>query len=408
LGSSPLYQTGFSKKSEARADARAAGNLLYDGIHTYTYDAENRIVSVDSGSGGTYVYNADGKRVGKVVGANVTYFIYGSDGQVVAERDAGNNWIHTYAHFGGQLLAFYNGTSTAFYHHDHLGSSRLITLYSAGSYSIADNMDYLPFGEQATGGTASTHKFTGKERDSESGLDNFGARYLNSTIGRFMTPDEPLLDQRATAPQSWNLYSYVRNNPIVFRDLDGATCTQDSQGNFHGDTCDKDTETGKKPQEVTVNEQTDKNERLKGWFKGFGNMLAPWLNRNQYCPGCGFLTPTFYPANYQQAKGMRDFDIDMQFVGFAAPMEIVGEFSLYRDITIPGSIPNIETDVTVSQFGSTLESAGYTKSVSANGTATIYSKGDLTYSVYPKATTTGGPTAQVKLNGEVIGKIRLK
>ena len=37
------------------------------------------------------------------------------------------------------------------------------------------------------------HKFTGKERDSESGLDNFGARYDSSQYGRFMTPDEPLL-----------------------------------------------------------------------------------------------------------------------------------------------------------------------------------------------------------------------
>ncbi len=43
------------------------------------------------------------------------------------------------------------------------------------------------------------HKFTGKERDSESGLDNFGARYNSSTMGRFMTPD-PLLNSRVPRP----------------------------------------------------------------------------------------------------------------------------------------------------------------------------------------------------------------
>jgi RHS repeat-associated protein len=62
------------------------------------------------------------------------------------------------------------------------------------------------------------HKFTGKERDGESGLDNFGARYFGSSLGRFMSPDPPLMDQHIADPQSWNLYSYVRNNPVSFVD----------------------------------------------------------------------------------------------------------------------------------------------------------------------------------------------
>jgi hypothetical protein len=61
-----------------------------------------------------------------------------------------------------------------------------MTFYSAGSYSIAENMDYLPFGEQVTGGTATTHKFAGKERDPESGHDNFGARYNSSNLGLWL------------------------------------------------------------------------------------------------------------------------------------------------------------------------------------------------------------------------------
>lgn len=67
-----------------------------------------------------------------------------------------------------------------------------------------------------------TYKFTGKERDSESGLDNFGARYNASTMGRFMTPDPGNAGVVNSDPQSWNAYSYVRNNPVNLTDPTGA------------------------------------------------------------------------------------------------------------------------------------------------------------------------------------------
>jgi len=59
------------------------------------------------------------------------------------------------------------------------------------------------------------YNFTGKERDAESGLDNFGKRYHASTMGRFMTPDPiMIMKQKLTDPQQWNMYSYSRNNPL--------------------------------------------------------------------------------------------------------------------------------------------------------------------------------------------------
>jgi RHS repeat-associated protein len=61
---------------------------------------------------------------------------------------------------------------------------------------------------------------TGKERDAESGNDYFEARYYSSAMGRFMSPDAPV-DQHPADPQSWNLYSYVRNNPLSSIDQDG-------------------------------------------------------------------------------------------------------------------------------------------------------------------------------------------
>src|SRR6267143_6143801 len=95
-----------------------------------------------------------------------------------------------------------------------------------------------------------SYKFTGKERDSESGLDNFVARYDSSSMGRFMSPDP--MGGHPQDPQTLNRYAYVRNNPVSLTDptcLDfyltcqqnkdnGSTCqgghvgTTDDKGNF--------------------------------------------------------------------------------------------------------------------------------------------------------------------------------
>ena len=72
----------------------------------------------------------------------------------------------------------------------------------------------------------SRSRYTGKERDPESGNDYFGARYYASTMGRFMSPDwsakeEPVPYATMGDPQSLNLYAYVRNNPLRGVDPDG-------------------------------------------------------------------------------------------------------------------------------------------------------------------------------------------
>jgi RHS repeat-associated protein len=85
----------------------------------------------------------------------------------------------------------------------------------------------------------SPFNITGKERDSESGLDNFIARYNSSSLGRFMSPD-PGNDsgfENQDDPQSWNAYSYVRNNPLNLTDPDGRdykVCVDNGNG---GQSC---------------------------------------------------------------------------------------------------------------------------------------------------------------------------
>jgi RHS repeat-associated protein len=117
-----------------------------------------------------------------------------------------------------------DASNVAYYHGDQIGSSRLTSNYwGYPSWSGT----YTPFGQDVNAQATTNHyKFTGKERDSETGLDYFGARYYGSNMGRWMSPDWAA---NATAvpyadfgdPQSLNLYSYVRNNPLAKADADG-------------------------------------------------------------------------------------------------------------------------------------------------------------------------------------------
>ena len=65
------------------------------------------------------------------------------------------------------------------------------------------------------------YKFTGKERDAESGLDNFGKRFYGSSLARFTSPDPLDTSAHPANPQSWNRYTYTFNNPLKFVDIQG-------------------------------------------------------------------------------------------------------------------------------------------------------------------------------------------
>jgi RHS repeat-associated protein len=66
-----------------------------------------------------------------------------------------------------------------------------------------------------------TTHFTGKERDAETGLDYFGARYYSGAQGRFSSPDPLLNSGKPSNPQSWNRYTYTLNNPLRYVDPTG-------------------------------------------------------------------------------------------------------------------------------------------------------------------------------------------
>ena len=101
---------------------------------------------------------------------------------------------------------------------------------------------------------------TGKERDAESGLDYFGARYYGSNMGRFMSPDwsvkiEPVPYSKLDNPQSLNLYSYTLNNPLSNVDTDGHACSG-ILGNTGSGFCTRATEYGKIDANPAIQSQT--------------------------------------------------------------------------------------------------------------------------------------------------------
>jgi RHS repeat-associated protein len=150
---------------------------------TYNYDAENRLTTT---AGVTYTYDGDGQRVKK---SNGTLYWGGTSSDALAETDLSGTLLEEYIYFNGKRVARREPAgSVRYYVSDHLGSASVIT-DSTGL--IRSESDYYPYGGEIviTSGDTNHYKFTGKERDSESGLDNFGARYDSSALGRFMTPD---------------------------------------------------------------------------------------------------------------------------------------------------------------------------------------------------------------------------
>jgi RHS repeat-associated protein len=204
------------------------GNLKSYGPYQLAYEGDGR---VSSASGvlpsARFEYDGEGRRVR-------TYSC--ADMAVCNLRSGASTTVYVYDAFG-RLAAEYSPnpaqSGTSYLTLDHLGSLRLETNASGQQIKCSD---YLPFGEEIPAGYGSRSscfgdtdnriRFTGKERDAETGLDNFGARYFSAFQGRFTSPDPSSGGIAIADPQSWNLYSYVRNRPTRYVDINGNWATE--------------------------------------------------------------------------------------------------------------------------------------------------------------------------------------
>jgi RHS repeat-associated protein len=169
-----------------------------------------------------YIYDAEGRRVAKLSGTTVTNeYLFDTEGNQQIELNGSGTVLHTNLYAGGKLIATYQGTNTYFHFTDWLGTRR----YEANSAgAMTETCTNLPFGDsQVCTGTpdATEQHFTGKEHDSESGLDYFGARYYANVLGRWVSTDSAIITLDAFDPQTWNRYSYAFNKPVTLVDPNG-------------------------------------------------------------------------------------------------------------------------------------------------------------------------------------------
>lgn len=199
------------------------GNMTSDGTHTYQYNYNNRLVSMDNGATATYKYDALNRRIQKVVVEPVetTTNYYYCGNQVIEERDSSNVVQATYL-FGisvDDVLQMQRGSNTYYYHKNHLGS--VVALTNANG-NLVERYEYDPYGQptvfdatdnvlnQSAIGNAIL--FTSRDYDYETGLYYYRFRTMHPGLGRFMQQDPMMF------VNGLNMYNYVWNNPLYFID----------------------------------------------------------------------------------------------------------------------------------------------------------------------------------------------
>jgi len=222
----------------------------YNRVSSLTYDTAGNVTTIPGTGGGSYAFNAE-NLITSAASVNYTYdgdnervekssgkiYWRGVDGAVLDETDltgsVTNSNLNEYVYFNGERVARRDSSNNViFYVNDQVGSARSIAEVPAGTRTatLCFDTDYTPFGNQRAPivNTCTTnYKFTGQELDTESSLYNFNARFYASFQGRFMSPDPGNLGADTMHPQSWNMYSYVLNNPLRFIDPLGLFCVWD-------------------------------------------------------------------------------------------------------------------------------------------------------------------------------------
>ena len=260
----------ITAQDEQRYEIQELGENLY-GVE-YGWALENEDEQNKVGSSGVYKrrYRWNERNLMQESSENrqSVYYRYGADGQRALKSSNQSetlyfntmwSWLHNssayntereskHIYLGSErLVTRTNGAgtqgntytaqvSTYYYHSDHLGSAQLITDNEGKEY---ERIEYTPYGEYWIEKRAPEHrtlpfKFTGKERDEETGLYYYGARYLDPKTGRWLSADPALGEYMAGSNSgaggiynqvNFNLYHYAGNNPIKYTDPDGKKLT---------------------------------------------------------------------------------------------------------------------------------------------------------------------------------------
>jgi RHS repeat-associated protein len=199
------------------------GNLLSDGINTYTYNSANQLTGFDGqGLHASFAYDGLGDRLQQTIGGvPINYAVDINSALPQVLQDGTDSYI-----YGVGNLSQINGSNTDYFLTDALGSTRQL-VNAADQLTLAENYD--PFGNTiaSMGSDSSIFGFTGQQTDSSS-LQYLRARYYNPATAEFITRDTWSGD--SNNPLSLNHWAYTDDNPVNRTDRSGRCWYIDAQG----------------------------------------------------------------------------------------------------------------------------------------------------------------------------------
>ena len=229
------YQTGQFNRVSATASANygydANGNMTTKAegkeLWRFTWDYENRLTMASTRRQTMrYRYDALGRRVQRYFAGTKenTKFIY--DGQdVLVDDNSGTLTKYINGEGIDNKLRVQTGSDVKYFLADHLGSTNALTDTSG---NITSSASYDSFGN-ATGNLSTRYQFTGREFDNFTGLQYSRARFYDANLGRFISED-PIGFRGGDI----NLYGYVINNPVTYKDPSGLDITVIENGSTSG------------------------------------------------------------------------------------------------------------------------------------------------------------------------------
>jgi RHS repeat-associated protein len=224
-GDSVTFNAGMNHKLDGSTVYDAAGNIIQDVAHHYTYDAEGNLLNVDSGQTASYIYDALNQRVQinvPTASPSTLEFTYDFAGRRITTWDAAADFgIQGQAWWGNMPLA-YRGVHgyTYFQQSDWQGTQRMLTNYAG---TVLSRYYSNPFGDGYSAGGQDDNRlhYALTEHDAESGTDHAQYRQYDTSVGNWMSMDPYAGSYDWSNPQSLNRYSYVGNNPNSFSDPTG-------------------------------------------------------------------------------------------------------------------------------------------------------------------------------------------
>jgi RHS repeat-associated protein len=373
-------------------DAAGDRTKLTDGTRTttYGYDKDNHLTAAHgAGLEAAYTYDLDGLRSTKTVNGTVTPFTWDSAGLLLT--DGATAYVYGP---GGIPLEEVAGTTTRWYFHDQLGSTRALT---DATGAVVGSYDYDAYGQPTHAGTAASPlTYTGQYLDAETGFYYLRARYYDPTTALFLTVD-PLL--RLTGQR----YAYGAGDPLDASDPTGMWSWRDTLfvavgvGVVAG---------------VILCVATVVCGAAAGAVGG-GLALA---EGGAVLAAGGAASVSIGAVATSASIGASAATVGT--MGAYWLSESAGSSSgsagktssSYKDVTSKGSrVRNIETDTTIDEFKANLEEAGWDSRMSQDGKTQIFTKDGCKYAVRQEAKSWSGGTAEYTPQGasKFTTKIRL-